>query len=281
MGWPIRRLRSLPKPSNGRRSDANSGRHTGIRYGGASEGCHRGCLGVPGGVFLQEGDSKKVRQRWDPSVVHNQRAKHYHVLIFHCISAYVSVYNRDKSFSRLITSLILLREPHPGLPLRKYPRLYEKRKACYTFPMSGAREELYFCYVVDDLDAFRRSVPPWVYSGILIFYMHHLVRERRLPLFKWFKKLFSKPSSGESTSVQDVAQEKPGMITRTCKKCGKTITLPENVQYWPTYCQECRAKYQLIEPVTRKCRGCGKDFTFPSNEQPWPRYCRECQEKRR
>lgn len=72
-----------------------------------------------------------------------------------------------------------------------------------------------------------------------------------------------------------------GMITRTCKKCGKTFTLPEEVQHWPDYCQECRRKYHIVEQITRTCRGCGKEFTFPSNVWHWPNYCRECQAKRK
>lgn len=72
-----------------------------------------------------------------------------------------------------------------------------------------------------------------------------------------------------------------GMVTRTCKKCGKTFTLPEEVQHWPDYCQECRRKYKIVDQVTRKCRGCGKEFTFPSNIRHWPNYCRECQENRK
>ena len=71
-----------------------------------------------------------------------------------------------------------------------------------------------------------------------------------------------------------------GMITRTCKFCGKTFTLPENVQHWPDCCQECRAKYRPVENITRKCRKCGKTFTFPSNAPRWPKYCLECREKR-
>ena len=74
--------------------------------------------------------------------------------------------------------------------------------------------------------------------------------------------------------------ERRGFVTFTCKECGKTFTLPENVQHWPDYCQECRAKYHPDEPVTRKCRRCGKSFTFPSDARPWPRYCPECQEKK-
>ena len=79
-------------------------------------------------------------------------------------------------------------------------------------------------------------------------------------------------------SRQSVSE--PGMITRTCRICGKSFTLPENVQHWPDCCIECRAKYQPVESVTRKCRGCGKNFTFPSNLQRWPKYCRECRLKR-
>ena len=28
-----------------------------------------------------------------------------------------------------------------------------------------------------------------------------------------------------------------GMRTITCKMCGRTFTLPENVQHWPDICQ--------------------------------------------
>ena len=87
-------------------------------------------------------------------------------------------------------------------------------------------------------------------------------------MFDWLKRLFS-------TGI------KTGMITRTCKICGKTFTLPENVQHWPDCCPECRAKYQPVEPISRKCRGCGKTFTFPSDLKRWPKYCRECRGKRR
>ena len=72
----------------------------------------------------------------------------------------------------------------------------------------------------------------------------------------------------------------PGMITRTCKICGKTFTLPENVQHWPDCCQECRAKYRPVETITRKCRKCGKTFTFRSNASHWPKYCPQCRNKR-
>ena len=70
-----------------------------------------------------------------------------------------------------------------------------------------------------------------------------------------------------------------GTITRTCRSCGKTFTLPENVQHWPDYCRECRAKAPA-QTVTRKCRGCGKEFTFLSTDDPWPKYCRDCHDRR-
>ena len=92
-------------------------------------------------------------------------------------------------------------------------------------------------------------------------------------MFDWLKKLATgrgrKPKTPE-----------PGMITRTCKICGKTFTLPENVQHWPDYCQECRAEYQPVDTLSRTCRKCGKTFTFPSNAGHWPKYCPECQKKR-
>ncbi len=80
---------------------------------------------------------------------------------------------------------------------------------------------------------------------------------------------------------REKTSSKRGMITRTCKKCGKTFTLPEEVQHWPDYCQECRKKYHIVEQITRKCRGCGKEFTFPSDVWHWPNYCRECQAGRK
>ena len=72
-----------------------------------------------------------------------------------------------------------------------------------------------------------------------------------------------------------------GVITRTCKKCGKTFTLPAEVQHWPDYCQPCRAKYQPVETVTRTCRRCGKPFSFPSSARPWPKYCTPCKNNSR
>ena len=70
-----------------------------------------------------------------------------------------------------------------------------------------------------------------------------------------------------------------GLVTRTCKRCGKTFTLPESVQHWPNYCQECRVKFRPVEMITRTCRRCGSQFTFPSTAKHWPHYCRECQAK--
>ena len=100
-------------------------------------------------------------------------------------------------------------------------------------------------------------------------------------MFGWLKKLLfdrdgKKP---EERAAKDQA-ERRGFVTITCKKCGKTFTLPEDVQHWPDYCQECRAKYRPVEPITRKCRRCGKAFIFPSNAKHWPKYCPECQAKK-
>ena len=92
-------------------------------------------------------------------------------------------------------------------------------------------------------------------------------------MFERLKKLFTGRVKNPNTPQR-------GMITRTCKICGKTFTLPENVQHWPDCCQECRAKYRPVENITRKCRKCGKTFTFPSNAPRWPKYCPECQKKR-
>ena len=89
-------------------------------------------------------------------------------------------------------------------------------------------------------------------------------------MLEWLKKLFTggpKPSRGT--------------ITRTCKHCGKTFTLPEEVQHWPDCCQECRAKLRQEETVTRACRRCGRRFTFSSSAAQWPRECPECRAKRR
>ena len=72
-----------------------------------------------------------------------------------------------------------------------------------------------------------------------------------------------------------------GMITRTCRSCGRTFTLPENVQHWPDYCLNCRAKRLSPETVTRTCRSCGRSFTFSTPLQHWPKYCPSCRTKRR
>lgn len=70
-----------------------------------------------------------------------------------------------------------------------------------------------------------------------------------------------------------------GMISRTCRYCGRTIVLPENVQYWPDCCQVCRARIHPVEPITRQCRRCGKRFTFQSDLRRWPQFCPDCQGK--
>ena len=86
-------------------------------------------------------------------------------------------------------------------------------------------------------------------------------------LFKWIKRLFT-------------PAPRHGMITRTCRNCGRTFSLPEDVQYWPDYCLECRQKAPE-QTITRKCRGCGKMFSFSSTAKRWPNYCRECQAGRK
>ena len=91
-------------------------------------------------------------------------------------------------------------------------------------------------------------------------------------MFERLKKLFTRKVKNPETPQRE-------MITRTCKICGKTFTLPENVQHWPDCCQECRAKYRPVENITRKCRKCGKTFTFPSNAPRWPKYCPTGEEK--
>ena len=100
-------------------------------------------------------------------------------------------------------------------------------------------------------------------------------------MFDLLKKLFFSqyPPAAPGTDSKNRAQS--GMVTRTCKKCGKTITLPEEVQEWPGYCQECRARYRPSETVIRKCRGCGKNFTFLSSARHWPKYCPDCRQKSR
>jgi len=104
-------------------------------------------------------------------------------------------------------------------------------------------------------------------------------------MLNWIKRLFSQEVPVQVpdgiSHIEDAAEPwaKHGMITRQCKKCGRTFTLPEEVQHWPDYCQECRREYRIVEQITRTCRGCGKEFTFPSNVWHWPNYCRECQAK--
>ena len=88
-------------------------------------------------------------------------------------------------------------------------------------------------------------------------------------MLDWLRRLFA--GGGQ-------AQAAPGMITRTCKRCGKTFTLPEEVQHWPDYCQACRAKYHPAETITRVCRKCGRSFTFDASLRRWPKVCEECRE---
>ena len=78
-------------------------------------------------------------------------------------------------------------------------------------------------------------------------------------MFERLKRLFTKRVKNSKTPQR-------GMITRTCKICGKTFTIPENVQHWPDCCQECRAKYRPVENITRKCRKCaGRWRTSPES----------------
>lgn len=91
-------------------------------------------------------------------------------------------------------------------------------------------------------------------------------------VLEWLKALFTRGGS---------ARTSPGMITRTCKRCGRTFTLPEEVQHWPDYCQACRAKYRPAEPVTRTCRRCGQRFTFTPTDGRWPKYCPACRTGRK
>lgn len=99
-------------------------------------------------------------------------------------------------------------------------------------------------------------------------------------MFGWLQKLlFDRDGKRPKKRAAKDQAGRRGFITVTCKKCGKTFTLPEDVQHWPDYCQECRAKYRPVEPITRKCRRCGKAFIFPSNAKHWPKYCPECRKK--
>ena len=56
------------------------------------------------------------------------------------------------------------------------------------------------------------------------------------------KKLFFRNDPQTAAGISAPRAETPGTVTRTCRYCGKTFTLPENVQHWPDACQECRAK---------------------------------------
>ena len=83
-------------------------------------------------------------------------------------------------------------------------------------------------------------------------------------MLEWLKALLAGGGQGRGT------------VTRTCKRCGRTFTLPEEVQHWPDLCQACRAASPSAETVTRACRRCGRQFTFASSEARWPKYCPDC-----
>ena len=95
------------------------------------------------------------------------------------------------------------------------------------------------------------------------------------------KKLFFGNDPQTAAGISEPRAETPGTVTRTCRYCGKTFTLPENVQHWPDACQECRAKLRPEEQITRVCRRCGKSFTFPSSAARWPRICDDCRKSRK
>ena len=99
-------------------------------------------------------------------------------------------------------------------------------------------------------------------------------------MFDWLQNLVG-GNRQDPASAAGHPKQRPGTITRTFKKCGARFTLPEEVQHWPDYCQECRVKYRPVEMITRTCRGCGRSFQFESSVWHWPRYCRDCQQKRK
>ena len=54
-------------------------------------------------------------------------------------------------------------------------------------------------------------------------------------MFERLKKLFT-------GRVKDPKTPQRGMITRTCKICGKPFTFPSDAPRWSKYCPECRQK---------------------------------------
>ena len=94
-------------------------------------------------------------------------------------------------------------------------------------------------------------------------------------MFEWFRKLFSRSRAALHLTEKASGPEEKLWVTIKCRNCGKTFVLPENVQHWPDYCQECRAKAPA-EMITRKCRKCGREFSFSSSLSRWPKNCPEC-----
>ena len=82
-------------------------------------------------------------------------------------------------------------------------------------------------------------------------------------MFAWLKKLFR-------------SSERNGNSTRICLICGKSFTLPEDVQSWPDLCTECRAKLPGPQQITATCRRCGKNYIFSIADRYWPRLCPDC-----
>ena len=72
---------------------------------------------------------------------------------------------------------------------------------------------------------------------------------------------------------------------KTCKRCGKTIRYRDDWSHEPSYCKECKAKFDEEKKQREKnkrekpCKGCGKTIVYYTDWEHIPNYCKECREK--
>ena len=89
-------------------------------------------------------------------------------------------------------------------------------------------------------------------------------------MFDSIKKIFSKgtepttePDTNPDTNPESL---EPEFLTKPCRTCGRPITYNPKWKFIPNYCRDCKAEYRK-DTITRTCKSCGKTFTLPSSVQ--------------
>ena len=101
-----------------------------------------------------------------------------------------------------------------------------------------------------------------------------------MKLLEKIRALFKKK---QAPAPEPVKLEK---MKRTCKACGKTVTVNPEWEHIPNYCKECKQRFAREKEekqragaprkIRRTCKSCGRVFTFPSTLEHYPSYCLNC-----